>query len=132
MRIANFPDDVLSLLQLEALVAFNAFQCYRYDAIVELGCYDGRSIELSRSLELPYLGVDLDPQAIENLRLRIVAEGIEGRAAAVVARRARSGSVGRTRPHPALAHPSPLHFLGSFRAPAMLLQQLCRVPERCC
>ena len=128
MRIANFPDDVLSLLQLEALVAFNAFQCYRYDAIVELGCYDGRSIELSRSLELPYLGVDLDPQAIESLRLRIAAEGIEGRAVAVVADALDLDRwAGHIRTQRSLIH-LPFNFLGSFRAPATLLQQLCRVP----
>lgn len=129
MRIANFPDDVLSLLQLEVLVAVNALQCYRCDAIVELGCYDGRSIELSRSLDLRYLGVDLDPRAIESLRNRIAAEGMEARAEAVVANALDLDQwAGRMRGQRSLIH-LPFNFLGSFRAPAALLQRLCRVPR---
>jgi len=128
MRVANFPDDILSLLQLEALVAFDALQCYRCDAIVELGCYDGRSIELSRSLDLPYVGVDIDPQAIESLRSRIAAEGLEGRAEAVLANALELDQwTGSMRAQRALIH-LPFNFLGSFRNPSLLLERLCRVP----
>jgi hypothetical protein len=128
MRIGNFPDEVLSLLQLEALVSFNALLCYRCDGIVELGCYDGRSIELSRILGLRYLGVDLDPRAIESLRGRIAAEGMEARAEAVVANALDLDQwVGRIRAQRLLIL-LPFNFLGGFRNPTMLLQRLCRVP----
>lgn len=129
MRIANFPDDVLSLLQLETLVAFDALRYYRCGALVELGCYDGRSIELSRSLDLHYVGVDIDPDAIRCLRSRIAVEGLEGRAKAVLANALEldqwAGLVCGQRP---LIH-MPFNFLGSFQSPLVLLERLCRVPN---
>ena len=129
MRIANFPDEVLPLLQLEALLAFKALQCYSRSAIVELGCYDGRSIELARSLDLRYVGVDINPQAIEYLRSRIAAEGLEERAEAVLADALDLDQwADRVRGRRPLIH-LPFNFLGSFQSPLELLQTLCRVPN---
>jgi hypothetical protein len=128
MRIANFPDEILSLLQLEALIAYNALQRYGCDSIVELGCYDGRSIELSRSFDLRYLGVDIDPHAIEILRKRIAGEGMDGRAEAIVANALDVDQwAGRIRGRRSLIH-LPFNLLGSFRTPAMVLQRLSRLP----
>jgi len=128
MRIANFPDEILSLLQLETLVAFKAIQCYRRDAIVELGCYDGRSVELTRTLDVRYLGVDLDPEAIAGLRARITAEGMEGRAEALAANALHLEQwTGRIRGQRCLIY-LPFNFLGGFRDPRPLLQRLCRIP----
>lgn len=128
MRIAHFPDELLPLLQLEALVASHALQCYRCDAIVELGCYDGRSVEISRSAGVRYLGVDLDQVAIASLRARIAAEGMEGRAEAVVANALHLEQwAGRVDAQRSLIQ-LPFNFLGGFRHPAVLLRKLCRVP----
>jgi hypothetical protein len=128
MRIANFPDEMLSLLQLEALLAFSAVQCYRCDAIVELGCYDGRSIELSRSLDVHYVGVDIDPRAVEGLRSRIAAERLEDRAEAVLANALDLERwADRVRAKRSLIH-LPFNFLGSFRTPSLVLERLSRVP----
>jgi hypothetical protein len=127
MRIANFPDEVLPLLQLEAVVAFDAIQCYRCDALVELGCYDGRSVELARSLDVRYLGVDLDPRAIATLRTRIAAEGMEHAEAVVANALDVAHWVSRIGARRSLIH-LPFNFLGGFRDPQKLLRRLCRVP----
>ncbi len=129
MRIANFPDDVLSLLQLETLVAINAIQRYGCTAVVELGCYDGRSIELSRSLDLRYVGVDINPQAIRSLTRRIADEHLEGRAEAVLADALDLDQwADRVREQRPLIH-LPFNFLGSFQSPLVLLNRLCRMPN---
>ena len=129
MRTANFPDEVVSFFQLEAVATLHAVQCYGCDTIVELGCYDGRSIELSRSLNLRYVGVDLDTEAIECLRNRIAAEGMEDRAEALVANVLDLEHwAGRIRGHRTLIH-LPFNFLGGFRAPSTLLELLCQIPE---
>jgi hypothetical protein len=128
MRIANFPDEMLSFLQMEALVAYNAVQVYGCDGIVELGCYDGRSMELSRSLRLSYLGLDLDAQSIETLRSRIAAEAIEDRAAAFVANALDVDRwASKIRAERPLIH-LPFNFLGGFRSPTTLLHRLRDVP----
>lgn len=84
MTLANFPDDVLPLLQMESLMTFEAMAYLRCDALVELGCYDGRALEIARLLNARYLGVDLDQRAIETLRTRIEREGMSDRADTVV------------------------------------------------
>ncbi|WP_164019633.1 methyltransferase domain-containing protein [Pyxidicoccus trucidator] len=129
MRVANFPNEVFSLLQLEALVAFNAIQRYRRDALVELGCFDGRTLEVSRSASVRYLGVDLDPEAISNLQARIVAEGLEGRANAVAANALDLQQWRHQVPGERLLIHLPFNFLGGFRDPAELLRQLGSVPN---
>lgn len=84
MRAANFPNDLLSFLQLEALTALQSVRQFRCDTLVEMGCYDGRSLEVARSAEIPYLGVDINGDAVELLRRRIVGQGLQRSAAAVV------------------------------------------------
>src|SRR5689334_16000982 len=85
MRVAHFPDEIFSFLQLESLVAFNALSRYQCDAIVEFGCYDGRAFEISRLAGINYLGVDLNPTAVNGLQSRIAVEGCTARACAIVA-----------------------------------------------
>ncbi|RKH37619.1 class I SAM-dependent methyltransferase [Corallococcus sicarius] len=129
MSVSNFPDEVFSLLQLEALVAFNAIQRYRRDALVELGCFDGRALEVSRSANIRYLGVDLDPEAISRLQARIAAEGLEGRAHAVSANALDVEQWLQKMPGERLLIHLPFNFLGGFRDPAALLRRLCSVPN---
>jgi hypothetical protein len=129
MRIANFPDEILSLLQMEALVAFNALQFYACDAIVELGCYDGRSFEISRSAGVRYLGVDLDGTAIASLQSRIIAEGLGRRAEAVNANALHIDQwAWRVRARRSLIQ-LPFNFLGGFRDPLPLLRRLSEIPR---
>lgn len=120
MTLANFPDDVLPLLQMESLMTFEAMAYLRCDALVELGCYDGRALEIARLLNARYLGVDLDQRAIETLRTRIEREGMSDRADTVVDdilnHTRRGASVGSR-----ALYLLPFNLLGNFREPKRLL-----------
>lgn len=123
MTLANFPDDVLPLLQMESLMTFEAMAYLRCDALVELGCYDGRALEIARLLNARYLGVDLDQRAIETLRTRIKREGMSDRADTVVDdilnHTRRGASVGSR-----ALYLLPFNLLGNFREPKRLLDSL--------
>jgi hypothetical protein len=129
MRLANFPDEVLPLLQLETLAALSALQCHACESVVEFGCYDGRALEVTRLADVSYVGVDLDETAIESLRRRIVSEGLEGRAGAMVADVLEPEEwlpmipAGRSLVH------LPFNFIGGFRDVPRLLRSVCRVPD---
>lgn len=84
MRTAHFPDDLFFFLQLESLAILQTVREYRCDVLVEMGCYDGRALEVARSAEVSYLGVDINDRAVELLRRRIVTEGLQQSANAVV------------------------------------------------
>jgi hypothetical protein len=129
MRLANFPDEVLPLLQLETLAALNALQCHACDSVVEFGCYDGRALEVTRLADVSYVGVDLDQAAIESLRKRIASEGLEGRASAVVADVLEPEAwLPMIPPGRSLVH-LPFNFIGGFRDVPRLLRSVCRVPD---
>lgn len=129
MRVANFPDEVLTLLQLEALTALTAVARYRCASMVEFGCFDGRSLEVARVADIDYLGVDLNQGGIETLRQRISCEGLEGRATAMVADVLKPGEwvdkvpLGRTLVH------LPFNFVGGFHDVPQLLRSLSVVPD---
>ncbi|MGV8604700.1 class I SAM-dependent methyltransferase, partial [Pseudomonas aeruginosa] len=117
MTLANFPDDVLPLLQMESLMTFEAMAYLRCDALVELGCYDGRAPEIARLLKARYLGVDLDQRAIETLRKRLKRGGMSDRA--VLNHTRRGASVGSRS-----LYLLPFNLLGNFREPKRLLDSL--------
>jgi hypothetical protein len=129
MRLANFPDEMLPLLQLEMLAALSALQCYTCESVVEFGCYDGRALEVTRLADVGYVGVDLDESGIETLRKRIASERLEGRASAVVADVLEPEEwlpmipAGRSLVH------LPFNFIGGFRDVPQLLRSVCRVPD---
>lgn len=84
MTLANIPDEVLPLLQMETLETYQAMTYLRCTALVEMGCYDGRALEIARTLGARYLGVDLAPEAIGALRARIHREDYGNRANAFI------------------------------------------------
>ncbi|MGV9273389.1 methyltransferase domain-containing protein [Streptomyces griseosporeus] len=84
MSVAHFPDEVLAFLQLECLAAFQAAVAERCDAVVELGCFDGRALEVARAAGIPYCGVDVNSTAVAALRDRIRDEGLDAQATTLV------------------------------------------------
>jgi hypothetical protein len=78
MRAANFPNEMLCFLQQEALVVAEALRQFRCDSLVELGCYDGRLLQVARMAQVSYFGVDLSSTAVAALRDKIVREGLAG------------------------------------------------------
>ncbi|MFF9623877.1 class I SAM-dependent methyltransferase [Streptomyces griseosporeus] len=84
MSVAHFPDEVLAFLQMECLAAFRAAVAERCDAVVELGCFDGRALEVARAAGIPYCGVDINSSAVAALRERIAAEGLQAQATTLV------------------------------------------------
>lgn len=129
MRLAHFPDEVLPLLQLDMLAALDALQCYDCESVVEFGCYDGRSLEVTRLAGVSYVGVDLDHTAIDALRKRISCEGLEGRARAVVADVLSPEEWLPAVPAGLSLVHLPFNFVGGFRDVPLLLRSVCRVPE---
>lgn len=129
MRLANFPDEVLPLLQLEMLAALSALQCHACASVVEFGCYDGRSLEVTRLADVSYVGVDLDESGIETLRKRILSEGLEGRARAVVADVLEPEAWLPMVPAGLSLVHLPFNFVGGFRDVPHVLRSVCRVPE---
>jgi hypothetical protein len=104
----------LSLLQIETLAGFTALTNWRRDATIELGCYDGRALEIARLAGTRYVGVDLDEIAVARLRARIDAEDLAGRAAAVVADALDVDAwIAEVRGTAPLVH-LPFNFLGMF------------------
>lgn len=75
MTLANFPDDVLPLLQMESLMTFEAMAYLRCDALVELGCYDGWALEIAR-----LLNAAISASTSTNGRSRRCARGSSARA----------------------------------------------------
>ncbi|MFB7945928.1 hypothetical protein ACFV6F_24825 [Kitasatospora phosalacinea] len=84
MRAAHFPDEVLAFLQMESLTALDVAARHGCDSLVELGCYDGRALEVARAADIRYLGVDVSTGAIDALNRRIADEDLRERAGAVV------------------------------------------------
>ncbi|GGM78742.1 hypothetical protein GCM10012275_56720 [Longimycelium tulufanense] len=127
MRVANFPDAILPLLQMESLVTRETATVFGCGVIVEIGCYDGRALEVARFAGTRYLGIDINEHAISILRRRIRQEGLAGMADAITANvlehRKWSGAVGGAKPLYLL----PFNLLGNFRDPKQILQALARV-----
>lgn len=124
MTLAHFPDDVLPLLQLEGLAIYEAISFLDCTDLVELGCYDGRALEIARFTGVRYLGVDLDADAVATLRDRIVREKLTGIARTLVAdvldHREWDRELVGTRPLYVL----PFNLLGNFRDANQFLESL--------
>jgi hypothetical protein len=129
MRVSNFPDEVLPLLQLETLTALSAVERYGCQSIVEFGCFDGRSLEVARLADVDYVGIDLNQSGIETLRQRISCEELDGRATAIVADALKPGEwVDKIPDGRALVH-LPFNFVGGFRNVPELLRSVAVVPD---
>lgn len=84
MHVAHIPDDLYPLLQMEALVALDMVARHSCDAIVELGCYDGRALEAAKAARIAYYGIDIDRDAIAILERRIANEHLPAPSRALV------------------------------------------------
>lgn len=124
MTLAHFPDDVLPLLQMESLTTFAAMGYFNCDALVELGCYDGRGLEIARALNARYRGVDLNRQAIGTLQARIEREGMTDRADTVVDDILNYTSQVQRLGDARALYLLPFNLLGNFRDPRQLLKTL--------
>ncbi|MET9449799.1 class I SAM-dependent methyltransferase [Streptomyces cinerochromogenes] len=124
MRAAHFPDGLLAFLQMESLAVHQAASRYGCATLVELGCYDGRSLEVARAAGVDYLGIDVNTAAVERVRRRIADEGLHERARAVVGDAMRCadwlGELDGGRPLLLL----PFNLLGNFPSPEALLRGL--------
>ncbi|MEU6162861.1 class I SAM-dependent methyltransferase [Streptomyces tanashiensis] len=124
MRVAHIPDELYPLLQMEALVSLDTALRHNCDAIVELGCYDGRALEVAKAARIPYYGVDIDPNAISTLERRISGESLSGTSKALLGDIRKSStwstSVDSERP----LHVIPFNLLGNLEKPADLLRDL--------
>ncbi|MBL1078318.1 hypothetical protein JK358_28315 [Nocardia sp. 2] len=124
MRAANFPDDLLAFLQLESLAVLQSVRQFHCDMLVEMGCYDGRAIEVARSAGIPYLGIDINDDAVELLRRRIISEGLQRTANAV------AGDAGRPEQWRAHVHGEvplyvfPFNLIGNLPDPAAVFDAL--------
>ncbi|NEW77480.1 L-histidine N(alpha)-methyltransferase [Streptomyces rapamycinicus] len=83
MRVANFPDEIFPFLQMEGLEVLDIASRYNCDVLVELGCYDGRALEVAKAAGIEYVGVDLSVGGIQALDRRITDEGLQRRARAI-------------------------------------------------
>ncbi|MFI9009049.1 SAM-dependent methyltransferase [Actinosynnema sp. NPDC053489] len=124
MTLANFPDDVLPLLQMESLATVEAMPYLGCDTLVELGCYDGRALEVARHLDVRYLGVDLDAQAVATLNARIEREGMGDRARTLVDDLFNHHRWDRDVVGERPLYMLPFNLLGNFRHPRRLLRSL--------
>jgi len=124
MTLANFPDEVLPLLQLESLITFEAMVYFHCDVLVELGCHDGRALEIARLLNTRYLGVDLNRHAIQKLRARIEHERMVGRADTIVDDVLNHTVRSQVPMGSRALYLLPFNLLGCFRDPTQLLKQL--------
>lgn len=122
MRAAHFPDEMLPFFQMESLAVLEALSRYGCSTLVELGCYDGRSLEVARAAGVDYLGIDINAAAVERVRHRIDEEGLGDRARAQVGDAMQCadwiGSVTGGRPLLLL----PFNLLGNFPSPELLLK----------
>lgn len=84
MSVAHFPDEVLTFLQMECLAAFKTALEGNCDVVVELGCFDGRALEVARAAGIRYCGIDISCGAVAALRRRIADEGLGAHATALV------------------------------------------------
>ncbi|TWF97158.1 hypothetical protein FHX73_11933 [Kitasatospora viridis] len=127
MRAAHFPDELLAFLQLELLVARETVAGHGCDTLVELGCYDGRALEVARVAGVSYLGIDVNREGIEALKQRIFDEGLHGRADAVHGDALKSDEwqyrIAGVNP----LHVVPFNLIGNFAEPAELLRELAKV-----
>jgi hypothetical protein len=124
MTLANFPDDVLPLLQMESLATFEAMPYLGCDTLVELGGYDGRALEVARHLDVNYLGVDLDARAVATLNARIEREGLAHRARTLVDDLFNHDRWDRDLVGERPLYMLPFNLLGNFRHPLRLLRSL--------
>jgi hypothetical protein len=123
MTLANFPDDVLPLL-MESLTTFAAMGYFGCDALIELGCYDGRGLEIARALNARYRGVDLNRQAIKTLQARIEREGMHDKADTVVDDIFNYMSRGQGLANARPLYLLPFNLLGNFRDQTQILKAL--------
>lgn len=122
MRAAHFPDDMLPFFQMESLAVLEALSRYGCSTLVELGCYDGRSLEVARAAGVEYVGIDVNAAAVKRVRCRIEAEGLADRARAQVgdAMRCTDWIDHVTAGRPLLL--LPFNLLGNFPSPQALLK----------
>jgi hypothetical protein len=124
MTLAHFPDDVLPLLQLEGLAIYEAISFLDCTDLVEMGCYDGRALEIARFTGVRYLGVDLDAEAVATLRERITREKLSGMARALVADVLRHPEWDRDLIGAKPLYVLPFNLLGNFRDVQPFLKSL--------
>ncbi len=127
MRVAHFPDGVLPLLQMESLATREVASTFGCSMVVEIGCYDGRALEVARFSGTRYLGIDTNENAIAQLRERIVDERLTDLAHALI-----GDALDPTGWCDLVVGPKPLHLLpfnllGNFREPHRLLAALSAV-----
>lgn len=127
MTLANFPDEVLPLLQMEGLSTYDAMRYFRCDVLVELGCYDGRALEIARLSNTRYQGIDLNSRAIDLLRMRIEREGITDRAETINGDVLTLTAGGKMLTGPGALYLLPFNLLGNFRESRQLLKQLANI-----
>lgn len=127
MRLSNFPDEIIPLLQLGDLTAGHAIASYGCEVLVELGCYDGRALEVSRFAGVPYLGIDVDADAIRGLRQRIAEEGMRDVAVAMVADICDPNQWRDVVADKKPLHVLPFNLLGAFHNPAVVLNSMSEV-----
>lgn len=127
MTLANFPDDMLPLLQMENIATYEAMRHFRCNTLVELGCYYGRALEIARLLNARYQGIDLNPRAIKVLRERVKQEEIEDRVDTIVGDVLTHMSRGQLSVDSHTLYLLPFNFLGNFRDPLPLLKKLAKL-----
>lgn len=124
MRAANFPNDLLSFLQLESLIILQVITEQKCDLLIELGCYDGRALEIAKLAGIRYLGVDINAQAIETLEHRIIHEGLNGYAKSILADINDVTEWGASVEGKTPLYVVPFNLLGNLSDPHSLLQIL--------
>ncbi|MET8681405.1 hypothetical protein ABZW18_28455 [Streptomyces sp. NPDC004647] len=124
MRAAHFPDELLSFLQMEGLAVLDMASRHGCDSLIELGCYDGRALEVARAAGIRYLGVDVSSSAINSLNRRIADECLQDRASAVLGNILHShewaSAVSSERPLQLL----PFNLVGNFAEPEKVVAGL--------
>lgn len=124
MRVAHFPDGILPLLQMESLATREAASTFGCSMVVEIGCYDGRALEVARFSGTRYLGVDTDESAIAQLRGRIEEERLGDLANAVIGDALDPLAWRNLVVGPKPLHLLPFNLLGNFRDPRRLLTSI--------
>ncbi|MEM7675966.1 MAG: class I SAM-dependent methyltransferase [Myxococcota bacterium] len=124
MTLTNLPDDVLPLLQMESLATFGAMEHLSCTTLVELGCYDGRGLEIARALDARYVGVDLDKNAIATLKLRIQRESLSEVAKTILQDLVRFVEEDKSVADERALYLLPFNLLSNFRKPDRLLRAL--------
>ncbi len=74
----NYPLEIIDYLQDEKQVIIDNLRKRGYEGMLEIGCMEGRNLDVASKLGIKYIGIDIVKRFIESTNKKISVGGVNG------------------------------------------------------